>query len=100
MKCIKNKISMKDKYLYNIKLRCVVCGCSDKFDYNQDKTYIKCTNCDKEYLGGYDELVSYNQDQIEDLKNNAAKEIKQDIQKEFNQKLKEIFKGNKFIKLK
>lgn len=91
---------MKDKYLYNIKLRCVVCGCTDKFDCNQNKTYIKCTNCGKEYLGGYDELVSYNRDQIDEIKKNATQEIKQDIQKEFNQKLKEIFKGNKFIKLK
>ena len=91
---------MKDKYLYNIKLRCVVCGCTDKFDSNHNKTYIKCTNCGKEYLGGYDELVSYNQDQIKEMKKNATQEIKQDIQKELNLKLKEMFKGNKFIKLK
>ena len=58
---------MKDNYSYSIQLRCVVCGSEDHFDYNKDKSYIKCTNCGKEYFGGYDELVACNQDQIEEV---------------------------------
>ena len=58
---------MKDNYSYSIQLRCVVCGSEDHLDYNEDKSYIKCTNCGKEYFGGYDELVVCNQDQIESL---------------------------------
>ena len=43
---------MKDNYSYSIQLRCIVCGSEEHFDYNEDKSYIKCTNCGKEYFGG------------------------------------------------
>lgn len=91
---------MKDNYSYNIQLRCVVCGSEDHFDYNGDKSYIKCTNCGKEYLGGYDELVSCNQDQIDEVIEIATEEVSDDLQKEFDQMLKDAFKGNKYIKFK
>ena len=91
---------MKDNYSYNIRLRCVVCGSEDHFDCNEDKSYIKCTNCGKEYFEGYDELVSCNQDQIEEVKEVATEEIGNDLQKELNQMLKNVFKGNKYIKIK
>ena len=31
------------KYIYNekIQLRCTVCGMDDKFEFNEDKSYIK-----------------------------------------------------------
>ncbi len=47
---------IKDNYNDTVQLRCVVCGVTDKFDSNEDNSYIKCTNCGKEYFGGYDEL--------------------------------------------
>lgn len=89
---------MKDNYSYSIQLRCVVCGSEDHFDCNEDKSYIKCTNCSKEYFGGYDELVSCNQDQIDEVKEIATEEIRIDLQKELNQILKSAFKGSKYIK--
>lgn len=57
---------MKDSYNKSIQLRCIVCGSADDFEYNEDKSYIKCKKCNKEYLGGYDELVEDNQVYIQD----------------------------------
>lgn len=91
---------MKENYSYNIKLRCIVCGSEDHFDCNDDKSYIKCTNCGKEYFGGYDELVSCNQEQIAEIKDLAAEKIGKDLQKELNQMLRNVFRGNKYIKIK
>ena len=91
---------MKDNYSYSIHLRCVVCGSVDQFDYNEDKSYIKCTYCGKEYFGGYDELVVCNQDQIEEVKEIATEEVENDLQQELNKMLKDAFKGNKYIKFK
>lgn len=91
---------MKDNYSYSIQLRCVVCGSEDHFDCNENKSYIKCANCGKEYFGGYDELVSYNQYQIDEVKEIATEEIRIDLQKELNQILKSAFKGSKHIKIR
>ena len=82
----------KNNYSYTIKLRCIVCGSENHFDCNENKSYIKCTNCGKEYYNGYDELVSYNQNQIEEIKEIATQRIKQDIQKDINQIIKKTFK--------
>lgn len=83
---------LKNNYSYTIKLRCIVCGSENHFDCNEDKSYIKCTNCGKEYYNGYDELVSCNQNQIEEIKEIATQKIKQDIQKDINQIIKKTFK--------
>lgn len=91
---------MKKDYSYNINLRCIVCGSEDHFEDNEDKSYIKCTHCGKEYFGGYDELVSCNQDQIDEVKEIAAEEVENDLQQELNKMLKDAFKGNKYIKFK
>lgn len=91
---------MKDNYSYSIQLRCIVCGSEDHFDCNEDNSYIKCTNCGKEYFGGYDELVSCNQEQITEIKEIATEEISNDLQREVNQMLKSAFRGNKYIKIK
>lgn len=78
---------MEKEKTYNVTLRCIVCGSTDQFEYNEDQSYIKCTNCGKEYFGGRDELVSYNQEQIEEIKEIATEEVVNDLQKE----LKKIF---------
>jgi hypothetical protein len=62
-------INLKDIYNEKIQLRCTVCGMDDKFEFNEDKSYIKCTNCGKEYFGGYDELVECNQGIIDEKLN-------------------------------
>ena len=45
---------------YKGKLRCATCGSDSHFETNDEKTYIKCTMCNREYLGGYDELLELN----------------------------------------
>lgn len=90
---------MKDSYDKNIQLRCISCGDTD-FEFNDDKTWIKCNRCGKEYQGGYDELLELNQENInqelEDTKNEIAKDLKDDI----TQMFRDAFKGNKNIKFK
>ena len=81
---------------YEVKLRCVTCGCDDHFEFNEDKSYIKCTFCNREYLGGVDELLELNNDAVEDVK----EEIGKDLQKQLKQQLTKAFKGNKHIKIK
>lgn len=91
---------MDKDYNRNIKLRCAVCGDDTSFEFNEDKSYVKCTRCGREYFGGYDELVELNQeainDELESLKNEALGDLKADINKMF----RDAFKGNKSIRLK
>lgn len=91
---------MKKSYDRSIQLRCVVCGSADDFEYNEDKTYIKCKKCNKEYPGGYDELVELNQAHIQEELDDMKAEVKQDAEKYLRDSLKKAFKGNKFIKFK
>ncbi len=91
-------MSMENKQI-TVPLNCATCGGAD-FEFNEDKSYVKCRTCNREYLGGYDELVEFNQEQIssavEDMKKEFGKEIKAALEKS----LKNAFKGNKFIKIK
>ncbi|HAH22478.1 MAG TPA: hypothetical protein DCL77_01705 [Prolixibacteraceae bacterium] len=76
------------------KLRCATCGNDSSFEFNDEKTYVKCTVCNREYLGGYDELLELNAETIEEMKN----EIAVDLKKEIVESLKQSLKGNKNIK--
>ena len=91
---------MKENYDRSVKLRCITCGDDSSFEPNEDRTYIKCTRCGREYFGGYDELVELNQEainhELESLKNEALGDLKADINKMF----RDAFKGNKSIRLK
>lgn len=60
---IKEKL---DSIIVNVHPRCATCGCQDQFEHNEDMSYIKCVNCGREYFGGRDELLEYNQDAIEE----------------------------------
>ena len=91
---------MKKSYDRSIQLRCVVCGSADDFEYNEDKTYIKCKKCNREYLGGYDELVEQNQAHIQEELDDMKAEVEQDAAKYLRDSLKKAFKGNKFVKFK
>lgn len=87
---------MKNDYSKNITLRCVVCGSDSNFQFKDDKSYVKCLMCNREYLGGYDELVELNQQLIHEEMEATKDEIIEDLKTE----LKKAFQGNKFIKIK
>jgi DNA-directed RNA polymerase subunit RPC12/RpoP len=91
---------MKDNYNASIKLRCIVCGTDDCFEHNEDKSYIKCTYCGKEYFGGYDELVEYNQQEINCVIESKKDEIVKDLNNDIEDMFRNAFKGSKFIKIK
>lgn len=90
---------MKDNYKKSISLRCEVCGNSDQFESNEDNSYIKCKACGKEYNGGYDELVEYNQALISEELEKAKEEVFRDVHKDISDIFKKAFKG-KNIKIK
>ncbi|MFA5324842.1 MAG: hypothetical protein WC305_01595 [Bacteroidales bacterium] len=90
---------MKDNYNKSIQLRCITCGDTD-FEFNEDKSWIKCNRCGKEYNGGYDELVELNQENINQELEKTKQEIGEDLQKEMEDMFKNAFKGNKNIKFK
>lgn len=77
------------------KLRCNTCAGED-FEFNEDRTYVKCTRCGREYFGGYDELLEYNQDVKDDVMN----EMKEDTEEYIKKSLQDALKGCKNIKLK
>jgi ribosomal protein L37AE/L43A len=85
---------MKDSYDKSIKLFCITCGDSN-FEYNEDKTWIKCNRCNREYEGGYDELVELNQENITSELEKTKSEIKTDLQEDLNKMFKNVFKNRK-----
>jgi DNA-directed RNA polymerase subunit RPC12/RpoP len=90
---------MKDQYNANVQLQCVTCG-GEQFSFNDDKTYVKCTTCNREYLNGYDELVELNQENINRNLQVLKQEVTVDFKIEINKSLKDAFRGNKYIKFK
>lgn len=90
---------MKDSYNKTFELRCITCG-DTNFEFNEDKTWVKCNRCEREYNGGYDELVELNQGKIESQLKATQKEIKKDLGKDIKNMFKKAFKGNKNIKFK
>lgn len=90
---------MKDNYDKSIHLHCITCGDTD-FQFNDDKTWIKCNRCGKEYPGGYDELVELNQETINQELEETKEEITKDLKDDLTQMFKDAFKGNKNIKFK
>lgn len=79
----------------SVALYCQTCGNSD-FEHNEDKSYVKCKVCEREYLGGIDELAEYNQENIQ----NAVNDLGNNLVDDFAKKLESKFKNNKFIKFK
>ena len=90
---------MKKNYDFTVQLRCPVCGSTD-IDITEDKSYGKCNMCNKEFPGGYDELVELNQAHIQDEVDAKKEEIQKDLEKDIHDMFKKAFKGNKYIKFK
>jgi ribosomal protein L37AE/L43A len=90
---------MKSSYNKEIKLRCATCG-DTEFEFNDDKSWIKCKRCNREYLGGYDELVELNKPMIETQIEETKSEIGNDLKDDLTEMLRKTFKGNKNIKFK
>ena len=86
----------KLKDSYEIRLRCATCGCEEQFEFNDDKSYIKCTFCNREYFGGIEELKDLNQEAFDD----AKAEMEKDVASYIKDQLKKTFKDNKHIKIK
>lgn len=80
---------------YEGKLRCITCAGED-FEFNEDKSYVKCTTCGREYLGGYEELLQYNQNVQDEVTNRMKKDAEEMVKTEFEK----AFKGLKNITLK
>lgn len=81
---------------YTGQLRCATCGATDSFEFNNDKSYIKCTKCGKEYLGGYDELLELNQESIDEV----IGQIQADGEEYIKESIQDALKGSKFFKIK
>ncbi len=90
---------MKKSYDKTIRLKCIICGDSD-FEFNDDKTWIKCNRCGREYQGGYNELVELNQEVINLELEKTKTEMTKDLQKDMEEMLKNTFSVNENIKLK
>ncbi len=83
---------MKSNYNKTLKLRCVVCGSDSDFEHNEDNSYVKCTRCNKEYLGGYDELVELNQEYIAAELEGIKAEVAKDLEKDLNKSLRKVLR--------
>lgn len=85
---------LKDNY--TIKLRCATCGSDNHFEFNEDKSYIKCTMCNREYFRGIEELKELN----EEMFNKVEKQIEEDAKSYIEDELLKALKGCKNIKFK
>lgn len=79
----------------SVTLYCQTCGNSD-FTHNEDKSFLKCNVCNREYHGGIDELANYNQESIQ----HAVDEVGEKLLDDFAKKLETKFRNNKYIKFK
>ncbi|WP_409149257.1 hypothetical protein [Sphingobacterium sp. BS-2] len=79
----------------NVTLYCPTCGQSD-FNHNEDKSFVKCNNCEREFHRGINELIEFNQTAIE----NEVQNYGQSLLDDFGKKLASRFKNNIHLKFK
>lgn len=83
---------MRKKYDRSIPLRCVICGSAEHFEYNDDKSYVKCTLCNREYLGGEEELIEMNEAMIAEEVESIKEEVAKDVENEIRDMFKKAFR--------
>lgn len=79
----------------NVTLYCPTCGLSD-FYHDEDKSYIKCNNCEREFHGGLEEVLEYNQKQVDE----ALEQESEKLLNDFGKTLENQFKNNVHFKFK
>ncbi len=77
---------------YKGNLLCPTCGGGD-FECNEDKSFVKCKRCGREFHRGYDELLKSNQSRINSI-------IKDKVEKDIVDDINKAIKGFGNIKLK
>lgn len=83
-----------DKYGRSVGLNCPTCG-GDQFEYDEvEVTLVTCASCEREMTK--EELIDENS---ENIQANVA-EVTQEIKKDFEKQIKDIFKNNKNFRLK
>lgn len=86
---------MKSNYQTSVSLACQICGGKD-FDVNDDKTFVKCNTCNREYPGGIAELKQMNEQRVQAAVEQLGQNMVADVEKELKKKLRKF----KSIKLK
>lgn len=90
----KNRKDMKESY--TIKICRATCGCENHFVFYEDKSYVKCTNCNREYFGGIEELKKLNAETFDEVK----EKINKDAVSYIYQHIQKAFQENKHFKFK
>jgi len=61
---------------YNIKLKFATCGSKEHFECSEDRSYVKCTMCGREYLEGIEEPKEHNKEVFDEIKEEIVSEAK------------------------
>ena len=81
-------------YGRSVNLLCPTCG-GDQFEYDgEEATLFTCASCQREITK--DDLIDENSENID----TNASEIVQEVKKDFENQIRDMFKNNKFIKIK
>ena len=83
-----------------ISLQCPTCGGSDFENgaIEDPAALLECTTCHRTTTR--EQLIEDNAEHIEIQKQELAKEAIGDLKKDFEKKIRDAFRGNKFIKIK
>ncbi|HGF7511354.1 TPA: hypothetical protein AB5A35_003315 [Vibrio cholerae] len=82
-----------------INMLCPTCGCKDfSFDEHDESALITCIQCERQFTRG--ELVTENSELIAENQKEIVQEAKMQIEAEMKKMLKNVFKGNKNIKIR
>lgn len=83
---------LKDNYNIQFSFRCDTCGDTSSFEFNEDKSWVKCVSCNREYNGGIEELKELNKEEINQEIENVKKEVTEDLKAEFQKIIRDAFK--------